>query len=75
MSLSSPNGVTAQIEVVHPTNPSRIRFKMNILELLGQEASITSSEIKETKPFFCLRQVERFPCNQSRATSPDISCP
>ena len=71
----SPNGATAQVEMVHPTNPDMICFEMNVPELLGKEAFVMGFEIKEAKTSFCLRHVNRFLGNQRRSTSPNITSP
>jgi hypothetical protein len=75
VSSNSPDGATAQVEMVHPTNPNKICFEMNIPKLLGKKTSVTSFEIKKAKASFCLRHAYRLLSNQSRVTLPDITSP
>jgi hypothetical protein len=63
VSSNSLDGATAQVEMVHPTNPNRICFEMNIPKLLGKETYVTSFEIKKAKASFCLRHAYRLPSN------------
>jgi len=69
---SSLNSSIVQVEMVHPTYPDRIRFEMDIPKLLCKKTLVTSFDIEQPKAFFCRRQANRFPSNQSRSALPNI---
>jgi hypothetical protein len=72
---SSPNSSIAQVEMVHPMYPDRIRFGIDIPKLLCKKTPVTSFDIEQSKASFCLRQANRFPSNQSRSALPNIPNP
>jgi hypothetical protein len=73
--ICSPNSSIAQVEMVHPTYPDRIRFEMDIPKLFCKKTPVASFDIEQFKASFCLRQANRFPSNQSRSALPNIPSP
>jgi len=59
--------------MVHPSNPNRICFEMNIPELLCQETFVASSNIKEIEASFSPRHTNIFPGDQDRVTLSDVT--
>jgi len=72
---SSPNSSIAQVEMVHPIYPDRIRFEMDIPKLLCKKTLVASFDIEQSKVSFCLRQANIFSSNQSRSVFPNIPSP
>jgi hypothetical protein len=52
---SSPNSSIAQVKMVHPTYPDRIRFEMDIPKLFCKKTHVASFDIEQSNASFCLR--------------------
>lgn len=61
--------------MIHPSDPKRVRFQMNVPELLGEEACISGFDVKNNQTPFILRQTNMFPSHQSRFISLQILDP
>jgi hypothetical protein len=75
MHLDRPDGATTQIKMMYPTNPNRIRFKMNMPQLLAEKTTVAGIEIIQTQTTLIFRKTNSLPSNNGRRTTTGITSP